>query len=129
MAVGGQVGGDSTVGSVSSSSALNSSLGGDVRDLALLNIKTLSFSVALEVSKESNHVLDGLLRPSTVMVVHLLAHGVSARSTGVSSEGDDALVLKASLEVLDGSGEHESSAGSGSLVCVLVVCSQVVNSA
>lgn len=117
------------MGSVSSSSTLNGSLGGDVRDLALLDIKTLGLGIALKVLEEGNNVSDGLLWPSTVVVTDVLAHSLSAWATGVSSERNDALVLKTSLEVLDGLGEHKSSASSGSLVCVLVMSSQVVHSA
>jgi len=129
VAVGSEVGRDSSVGSVSSSSALNSSLGANVRDLALLDIKTLGLGVALEVGEESEDVLNRLLGPSSVVMVDVLAHSMSSRATGVSSEGDDTLVLQASLEVGEGLHEVQASASSGSLVSVLVVCSQVVHSA
>ena len=52
VTVGSEVWGDSTVGSVGSSSTLDSSLGGDMSDLALLDIKTLGLSVGLEVIEE-----------------------------------------------------------------------------
>lgn len=45
VAVGGQVGSNSTVSSVSSSSALDSSLDSEVGDEALVNVQTLSLRV------------------------------------------------------------------------------------
>ena len=129
VAVGGKVGGDSSVSSVSSPSSLHSSLGADVGDLALLDIQALGLSVGLEVLEEVEDVLDGLLGPSTVVVVHVLAHGMSARAAGVSSEGHDALVSEDSLHVTHSFHQVHSSHGAGSLVCVLVMRSQIVHSA
>ena len=109
--------------SVSSSSSVNSSLGNNVGNLALFDIETLLLSVRLKVVKKSNDVLDGLLWESTVVMVDILAHSVSSWSTSVSSEWNDRLVLKNSLEVSEGLKEVETSASSGSLVGVLVMSS------
>ena len=115
--------------SVGSSSSGDSSLGADVGDLALLNIKSLSLSVRLKVLEERDDVLEGFLGPSSVVVVEIFAHGFSSGSSGVSSEGDDSGMIETSLKVLDGLKEIKSSAGSGSLISVLVVNSQVIDSA
>lgn len=117
------------MGSVSPPSATDGSLGGDVGDLALLNIKTLGLSVGLQVLEQREDVLSGLLRPPTVVMTEVLAHGLSSRTTGESSEGDDGGVVEDSLHVLDGSEQSHASAGSGSLVGVLEVGSQVIDSA
>ena len=129
VAVGGKVGGDSSVGSVSSSSSVHGSLGGNVGNLALLDIKTLGLGVGLKVVQERNDVVDGLLGPSSVVVSEVLAHGLSSGTSSVSSEGDDGGMVQASLHVLNGFKEVKSPAGSGSLVGVLVVGSQVIDSA
>ena len=115
--------------SVGSSSTLNGSLGGDVGDLALVDIKSLGLSVALQVSEESYNLFDRFLWVSSIMVIEILADSVSAWSSSVSPERDDGFVLENVLHVLDGLDEVETSAGSGSFVSVLVVCSQVVHSA
>jgi hypothetical protein len=62
------------VGSVSSSSSLNGSLGADVGDLALLGVETLGLSVGLQVLEESDNVFDRFLWPSSVEEVDLFAH-------------------------------------------------------
>ena len=77
MAVGGQVWGNSSVSSVSSSSSLNGSLGGDMSDLALLSIETLSLSVGLEVLEEVHNVFDRFLWESSIEEVDLFAHSFS----------------------------------------------------
>ena len=115
--------------SVSSSSSVNSSLGNNVGNLALFNIETLLFSIRLKVGKKSNNVLDRLLWESTVVMVHVFAHCVSSWSTSVSSEWNDGLVFKNSLEVSNSFKEVEASASSSSLIGVLIMSSQVINSA
>ena len=129
VAVGGKVWGDSTMGSVGSSSSADSSLSGNMRDLALFGIESLGLSVGLEVDKESSNVLDGLGWESTVVMTDVLAHGVSSWTTGVSSERNDGSVGGALIHVVDGLKEHHTSASSGGLVGVLVMSSQVSNSA
>ena len=109
--------------SVSSSSSVDGSLGTDVRDLALFNIKTLLFSVGLNVDKESNNVLDRLSWESTVVMVDVFAHSMSSWTTGKSSERNDGFMLSNSLQIGDGLKEVESSACSGSLISVLEMSS------
>jgi hypothetical protein len=129
VAVGGKVWGDSTMGSVGSSSSADSSLSGNMRDLALLDIESLGLSVGLEVNEESSDVLDRLGWESTVVMTDILAHGVSSWTTSVSSERNDLFVGGDIIHVIDGLKEHHTSASSGSLVGVLVMSSQVIHSA
>ena len=129
MAVGSQVWGDSTVGSVGSSSSTDGSLSGNMTDLASLDIKTFELGVGLQVLEEGDNVSHRFLWESTVMMVEILAHGMSSWSTGVSSEWDDGGVLEDALHILDSLVQIETSACSCSLVCVLVMGSQIVNSA
>ena len=129
MAVGSQVWRDSTVGSVGSSSSLDGSLGGDVSDLASFDIKTFELGVGLQVLKQGDNVSNRLLWESTVVMVEVLADGMSSWSSSVSSEWNDGGMLEDALHILDGLVQIETSAGSRSLVGVLIVCSQVVNSA
>ena len=117
------------MGSVGSSSSADSSLSGNMRDLALFGIESLGLSVGLEVDKESSNVLDGLGWESTVVMTDVLAHGVSSWTTGVSSERNDGSVGGALIHVVDGLKEHHTSASSGGLVGVLVMSSQVIHSA
>jgi len=129
VAVGRKVWRDSTMGSVGSSSSADSSLSGNMRDLALLDIESLGLSVGLEVNEESSDVLDRLGWESTVVMTDILAHGVSSWTTSVSSERNDGFVGGDIVHVIDGLKEHHTSASSGSLVGVLVMSSQVIHSA
>ena len=115
--------------SVGSSSSVNSSLCGNMADLASLDIKTFRLSVGFQVFEETDNVSDRFLWESTVMMVEVLAHGVSSWSTGESSEWDDGGVLEDSVHVLDGLVQIETSACSCSLISVFEMCSQIVNSA
>jgi hypothetical protein len=130
VTVGSEVWGDSTVSSVSSSSALDSSLGADVGDLALLSVETLSLSVGLEVDEETDNVSDGFLWVSTEgVVLEYLNLSLSSASTVESSEWNDSFVSENSVHVSEGTEEVHASAGSGSLVSVLEVNSLIVGSA
>lgn len=115
--------------SVSSSSSINSSLGNNVGNLALFDVETLLLSVRFEVVKKSDNVLDRLLWESSVVMVDVFAHSVSSWSTSVSSERNDGLVFENSFEIGNGLEEVKTSASSGSLGGVLVMSSQVINSA
>lgn len=129
VAVGSQVWRNSTVGSVSSSPSLNGSLGSNVSDLALLSVETLGFSVGLKVLEESDNVFDRFLWESSVVVVDIFAHSLSRNATLVSSEWNNGLVIKDSLEILNSLVQVHSSDSSSSLASVFVVGSQVINSA
>ena len=67
MAVGRKVGSDSSVGSVSPSSALHGSLGHHVRDVALVSIQSLSFSIGVQVFQKGMNVFYGLFRPLSLV--------------------------------------------------------------
>ena len=74
-------------------------------------------------------MLAGLLWPPTVVMANVLAHGLTADTSGINSEWNDALVGNDVLHVFDGLQQVKSFAGSSSLISVLVVCSQVIDSA
>ena len=74
-------------------------------------------------------MLAGLLWPPTVVMADVFAHGLTADTSGINSEWNDASMVEHVLHVLDGLQQVESFAGSGSLISVLVVCSQVIDSA
>ena len=129
VAVRGQIWGDSTVGSVGSSSSVNSSLCGNMADLASLNIKTFVLGVGFQVLEETENVSDRLLWESTIVMLVLLGHGLSSWSSSESSEWNDSGVLKNSLHVLDGFQDVETSACSSSLIGVFKVDSLIIRSA
>ena len=115
--------------SVGSSSATDSSLRNNVSDYALFWVKRLSSSIGLKIVQEVKNMLAGLLGPPTVVMADVLAHSLTANTSGINSEWNDALVSKDVLQVLDRLQQVESFARSGSLISVLVVCSQVIDSA
>lgn len=115
--------------SVGSSSTADSSLDDDVADDTLFWVERLLESVGLEVVEQVEDVLAGLLGPSAIVVTYVLAHSLATWTSSVLSEGNDALVGDNILDVLDSLEQVESLAGSGSLVRVLVVSSQVIDSA
>ena len=127
VTVGGEVRGDSTMGSVSTSSSRDSSLADGMVDDASLNIKSLALSVGSEVNKERSNGLDGLLGPSSKLVLEDLALSVSSNTTSVNSEGNDGLMGEASIHVGDGLVKSKTLACSGNVVGVLVMDSQVTN--
>ena len=118
------------MGSVSSPSTLGGSLDANVGDFALGGVKhlLLRLTVGLEVLKQVQNVFTGLLRESTVMMVDVLAHGVSTRATSVPSEGNNVLLLKNTLDIFDGLNKVHAAASTGSIVGVLVVSSKVIDS-
>ena len=127
MAVRGDVWGDATVSAVGPSTASNGALDGDVADDALLGVESLSLSVALEVKKEFADGLCGLFGPSTVAPLVLSSLGVSGDVLVVPAEGNNLLVGKHALHVLDCSWNSHAFNVSCSFEGVLEVCSQVRN--
>lgn len=115
--------------SVGSSSAADSSLDNNVADDALFWVEGFLKGVGLEVVEQIEDMLAGLLWPSAIVVTDVLAHSLAAWTSSVLSERNDALVGNNILDVLDSLEQVESLAGSGSLVRVLVVSSQVIDSA
>lgn len=130
VAVGGKIRRDSTVGSVSSSSSFASSLGGNVSDGALCGVKHLFFGLAVsfKVLKQVQNVFTRLLGESTVMMMLVLAHGVSSGTTSVPSERNDVLLLKNALDIFDGLKKVHATTSTGSLISVLVMSTKIVDS-
>ena len=127
MAVGGKVGRNSTMGSVSASSSGDGSLADGMVDNASLDIESFLFSVGLKVLEEELNSLDGLLGPSSKLVLEDLALGVTADTTGVHSERNDGFFSEASVHVLDGLVNFKTLACAGNIVRVLVMDSQVTD--
>lgn len=125
MTVAGEVGADTTVGTVGSSAARNGALDNDVVDNASVNIELGSLSVSLEVDKELAAGLEGLLGPSTLGVLEFLGLSVSSDTSRVPTERNNLLVLKTVLHVLDGSLKLHALGGTSTLISVLVVGTQV----
>ena len=123
MAVGGKVGRNSTMGSVSSSASRDGSLADGVVDNASVDVESLLLSVSSQVLEERLNGLDGLLGPSSKLVLEDLALGVSTDTTGVHSEGNDGFFSEASVHVLDGFIELKSLACSGNIVSAWVFTS------
>lgn len=123
MAVGGLVGSDSTMGSVSSSSSLDGSLHNEVADVASLYVESLGLSVGLEVLQELNHVSDRLLGEATLGDTVELGLGGSADVAGKSSVRNAVFMLEHILQILDGSLELEALERSCGFVSVLEVTS------
>ena len=117
------------MGSVGSSSARNGSLGKTMGDNAGFDIETLSLSVGLKVDEEGNDVLDRFLWPSTIVMIDVLAHGLSSNTTGEFSEWNDLFVLKDVFQISDSFKEVVTLDSHGYGVGVFEVCSQVINSA
>ena len=127
VAVRGEVWADSTVSTVGSSAAGDSALGHGVGDHTLVGVELLALGVSLEVDEELADDLDALLWPSTLLVVELLQHGVSADSAIVPSEWYNMFVLKNVLEVGESLLQMHALNGASDFVSVLVVSSEVSN--
>ena len=115
--------------SVGSSSSVNSSLCGNMADLASLDIKTFMLGVGFQVFEETDNVSDRLLWESTIVMLVDFAHGLSSWSSSESSEWNDRSVIKNSLHIVDGFQDVETSACSSSLISVFKMDSLIVRSA
>ena len=89
------------MGSVGSSSSVDGSLSGDVGDFASLWVKRLGLSVGFEVLEESKNMSASLFWESTVVMVVVLAHGVSSWSSSKSSERNEGFVFNNIVKVFD----------------------------
>ena len=125
MAVAGEVGADTTVGTVGSSAAGDGALDNDVVDDTSVDVELGSLSVGLEVDEELANGLEGLLGPSTLSVLPLLALSVAADTSDIPTERNNLLVLKTVLHIVDGSLKLHALGGTGHFVSVLVVGTQV----
>jgi len=125
VAVGGKVGGDTTVGTVGSSTTLLSALADGVGDNALVSVESLGLAVGNQVVEELTDGLDGLLGPSSGVGALVLALGVSLGQ--MLSEADNSLVLGNALEVLDGLLDAHVLDGEDDVVSVLEMSTEVLN--
>jgi len=125
MAVGGEVGGDTTVGTVGSSATLLSALADGVGDDALVGVEALGLTVSLEVEEELTNGLDGLFGPSTSVGALILALSVSLSVE--LGEADDALVFHDALQVLDGFLNAHALDCSDDVVSVLEVSTEILD--
>lgn len=130
VAVGRKIRGDSTMGSVSSPSAFASSLDANMGDLALCGVEHLLFSLAVsfKVLEQIQNVFTRLLREATIVMVDVLAHGVSAGTTSVPSERNDVLLLKNTLDIFNSLEKVHTTTSTGSLISVLVMSAEVIDS-
>ena len=129
MTVRGQIWGDSTVSSVGSSSSVNSSLCGNMADLASLDIKTFMLGVGFQVFEETDNVSNRFLWESTIVMLVNLAHSLSSWSSSESSEWNDGSVIKDSLHIVECFQDVETSACSSSLISVFKMDSLIIRSA
>ena len=125
MAVAGEVGADTTVGTVGSSAAGDGALDNDVADDASVDVELGSLGVGLEVDEELTNGLDGLLGPPTLSVLECFALSVAADTSDIPTERNNLLVLKTVLHIVDGSLKLHALGGAGHFVSVLVVGTQV----
>lgn len=128
VAVAAQVWGNATVGSVGSSTAVDSSLADGVVDGASVNIESLGLGVGAQVDEHLADGLDGFFGPSTEGGL-LEVLNLSVSGTSIPYKGDNFCVFKAVLKVADSFVKLEALDGTGNVVAVLVVSSQVSNSA
>ena len=115
--------------SVGSSSSVNSSLCGNMADLASFDIKTFMLGVGFQVLEETDDVSNRLLWESTIVMLVDFAHGLSSWSSGESSERNDGSVIENSLHIVDGFQDVETSACSSSLISVFEMNSLIIRSA
>ena len=129
MAVGGEVWTDATVGSVGSSTSLDGSLDNDVGNNAFVSIESLSFSVSFKVDKEFLDSLTGFLWPATEWQSVYLSLGSSSNTSIVLSEWNDCGMSNNSIHMLDSCVDFHALAETSNFITILVVRSQVRDSA
>ena len=129
MAVGGEVWTDATVGSVGSSTSLDGSLDNDVGNNTFVSIESLSLSVSFKVDKEFLDSLTGFLWPATEWQSVYLSLGSSSNTSIVLSEWNDCGVSNNSIHMLDSCVDFHALAETSNFITILVVRSQVRDSA
>jgi len=117
------------VGTVRSTAAGDGSLHDGVVDEAVISVQLLSLSVGLEVDEELSDALDRFLGPATLGCLESLGLGSASNSTVVASEGNNLLVFQNVVHVGDGLVEVHTFNGASYVISVLVVGTQVTNSA
>ena len=129
MAVGREVRADATVGSVGSSASLNGSLDDDVVDDASVGVESLGLCVGFEVDEELLDGLASLFWPAAEWQSVDLSLGCSSNASRVLSEWNDCGVSNNSVHVLDGCVELHALAETSNFIAILVMRSQVRDSA
>lgn len=123
MGLAGQIGTDSSVGSIGSSASLCGSVDLHVIDGQVLEV--LGVCVGLEVVDESEHHSDGLLGPSSQSLAELSSLSSPTDSSVVGSVGHTSPVSEDVLEILSGFCNGESLHCLGSLVGVFIMDAEV----
>lgn len=118
---------DATVGAVGSSATSDGALHGNMGDHALLGVKALGLSVALQIKEELADGLGRLGGPPTVAPLVLSNLSVPGNVRVESAEGNDLLVSKHSLHVLDRLSNFHAFNVSCSFEGVLKVRSEIRN--
>lgn len=115
------------MGSVGSSSSLRSSVDLDVAEGEVLGVKVFDLGVGFEVGQEVQNDLDGFFRPSSLSDSPFLSLSSSASGTSISLVWDASLLFKDLVEVFLSSLDVHSLKGSGGVVGVLEVSSDVAS--
>ena len=99
----------------------------DMRDLEILHVKTLGFTVSLEVVKEDKEELASSFGPSALVTGSLdeMTLGVTTNTTVVASEGNGTLVGNNVVEILLSLDQRHVSDGTTDFTSVLEVDSEV----
>ncbi len=116
---------NSTVSSVSSSSASLGLVALNVGQDEIVNVEGLSLSISDEVLQETNNNLGGLNGPTTLGVLELLGLSSSTNTTVESAEWHASLLLDNSVEVLNSISHSGTSDGGANLEGVLEVNADV----
>ena len=127
VAVWGNVWCDTTMSTVGSSAAIDSALDSNVADNTLLWVKSLCFSVALQVDKQFTDSFCRLLWPSTIWPLVLSNLGVSGDVLIVPSERNNLFMSDDSFHIRDSSWNSHALNVIGSFEGVLKVSSEVRN--
>ena len=99
----------------------------DMRDLEILHVKTLGFTVSLEVVEEDKEELASSFGPSALVTGSLdeMTLGVTTNTTVVASEGNGTLVGNNVVEILLSLDQRHVSDGTTDFTSVLEVDSEV----
>ena len=120
----GEISGDSSVGSESSSSSLGGSVDLDVSNGAVLAVESLSLGVGFSISEEGHDVVDRFLRPSTGGHLEFFSLSSSTDSEMIS-EWNNSSVSKNVLEISLSNLQVHSSDGVCDLISIFVTASDI----
>jgi len=125
VTVGAEVGGDATVSTIGTTTALDGALDNGMSDHTLVGIESLNFGVGLNVDEELTDSLHRLFGPATTNSLEFLALGVALGV--VATERNNLLVLKDVLHIVDGLLNHHALDGASDIVSVLIMGTEVSN--